>query len=209
MSGLPPPAAASRAPSRRTVLLAGLGALGTVVLSGSHAAATVDAGGRGAPAAEFFRSVRDYPMVAPPVRLRIPALGVDSPLPPLGRAPDRTIEVPVDFGVAGWFADGPRPGQAGPAVILGHVDSDTGPGVFHRLAQLAPGAEVTVQRADGSTVAFRVTDVQRVPKAGFPTQAVYGPSLRPSLRLVTCGGRFDPARRSYDDNVIVYADPTR
>ena len=74
-----------------------------------------------------FRSVRTYPEVAPPVRLRIPAARIDTPLQRLGRAADRTVEVPADFGVAGWFADGPRPGQAGPAVILGHVDSRSGP----------------------------------------------------------------------------------
>ena len=124
--------------------------------------------------------------------------------PPTGR-----VEVPADFGVAGWFADGPRPGQAGPAVILGHVDSRRGPGVFFPLAGLAPGTEVQVDRADGSTVAFRVTSVLKVPKAGFPTELVYGPTLQSSLRLVTCGGPFDHAAGSYRDNVIVSADPVR
>jgi sortase (surface protein transpeptidase) len=159
------------------------------------------------PAAESFRSVRTYQEVAPPVRLRIPAVGIDTPLQRLGRAADETIEVPADFGVAGWFVDGPRPGQAGPAVILGHVDSRRGPGVFYPLAGLRPGSDVQVDRADGSTVAFRVVDVQEVAKAAFPTQLVYGPTLQPSLRLVTCGGAFDRTAGSYRDNVIVSADP--
>ena len=77
--------------------------------------------------------------VAEPVRLRIPALGVDSPLLHLGLATDRSIEVPRDYGTAGWFSGGPRPGQPGPAVILGHVDSKAGPGVFYRLAELPVG----------------------------------------------------------------------
>jgi hypothetical protein len=191
--------------SRRTVLLAAVGALAATA-AGPVAAA--DPGRRTPPAAEAFRSVRSYPAVPPPVRLRIPAVSVDTPLQRLGRAPDGTVEVPTNFAVAGWFADGPRPGQAGPAVLLGHVDSASGPGVFLRLPELAPGADVRVDRADGSTIDFRVTAVQRVPKANFPTERVYGPTLEPSLRLVTCAGSFDRARRRYRDNVIVYAEPT-
>jgi hypothetical protein len=159
------------------------------------------------PAAEPFRSVRTYQEVALPVRLRIPGTRIDTPLQRLGRASDGTVEVPGDYGTAGWFADGPRPGQAGPAVILGHVDSRQGPGVFYPLAGLPRGTEILVDRADGSTAAFRVTDVLEVPKAGFPTELVYGPTLQPSLRLVTCGGPFDRAAGSYRNNVIVSADP--
>jgi hypothetical protein len=156
---------------------------------------------------DSFRSVRRFEDVAEPVRLRIPAAGVDTRLQRLGRAVDLSIDVPTDAGVAGWFAEGPRPGQSGPAVILGHVDSRTGPGVFFGLAGLRPGAEVLVDRADGSTAGFRVSRTQRVPKAAFPTELVYGPTLEPSLRLVTCGGSFDRTTGSYRDNVIVYADP--
>jgi hypothetical protein len=156
-----------------------------------------------------FRSIRTYQQVAPPVRLRIPALRIDTSLQGLGRAADRTVEAPADFGVAGWFTGGPRPGQAGPAVILGHVDSRRGPGVFYPLAGIAPGTEVHVDRADGSTVTFRVTGVQTVAKTGFPTEQVYAPTLQSSLRLVTCGGPFDHAAGSYRDNVIVSADPVR
>lgn len=163
--------------------------------------------GTGQPPDQPFRSVRTYREVAEPVRLRIPAVGIDTPLPHLGRAADGTVEVPVDFDVAGWFAEGPRPGEAGPAVVLGHVDSRNGPAVFHPLAGLDPGVEVLVDRADGSTVAFRVTGVLTVPKAGFPTALVYAPTLRPALHLVTCGGPFDHAAGSYRDNVIVSAEP--
>ena len=160
--------------------------------------------------AQPFHSVRTYQEeVAEPVRLRIPAVRIDTPLQRLGRAADRSVEVPTDFGTAGWFADGPRPGQNGPAVILGHVDSRTGPGVFYPLARLAPGSEVLVDRADGSTAAFRVSGVMTVPKTGFPTEQVYAPTLRSSLRLVTCGGPFDHAAGSYRDNVIVSADPVQ
>ena len=154
-----------------------------------------------------FHSVRSYADVAEPVRLRVPALGIDAPLTHLGVAPDQTIEVPADFAVPGWFDQGPRTGTAGPAVILGHVDSKAGPAVFYRLNRLPVGAEVFVDRADGSTVDFRVRGTQHVAKTAFPTDLVYAPTLEPSLRLVTCGGPFDHTRSSYLDNVIVYADP--
>jgi sortase (surface protein transpeptidase) len=204
----------TRSVSRRIVLVAALAPFSVAAVAGSQGTATSDdvrtiAAVSPAPPSVVgsFRSVRSYEEVAAPVRLRIPAARVDTPLQRLGRAADATIEVPSDFGVAGWFGEGPRPGQAGPAVILGHVDSHTGPGVFYQLAGLAKGAEVDVDRADGSTATFRVTGLQRVPKAGFPTDLVYGPTLEPSLRLVTCGGSFDRATGSYLDNVIVYADP--
>lgn len=151
--------------------------------------------------------MRTYPAVAEPVRLRIPALGVDSTLQRLDRLADGTIAVPGRPDRAGWYAQGPRPGQPGPAVVLGHVDSRTGPGVFFGLAGIRPGAMVHVDRADRSTVAFRVTEVSRVPKSRFPTDLVYAPTLEPTLRLVTCGGGFDESQRSYRDNVIVYATP--
>jgi sortase (surface protein transpeptidase) len=156
-------------------------------------------------AADAFRSARTYPSVAAPVRLRIPALGLDSPLQSLGRQRDGSMAVPTSPDSAGWYREGPRPGQPGPAVLLGHVDSRTGPGVFHNLARLPRGAVIAVDRADGSTVEFRVTGVSRVPKVSFPTDLVYAPTLEPALRLVTCGGSFDRKRRSYRDNVIAFA----
>ena len=149
------------------------------------------------PMAGTFRSVRSYAQVPEPVRLRIPAAGVDTALVRLGRAADGSIEVPAQFDVAGWYDEGPRPGQPGPAVVLGHVDSRTGPAVFFRVAALPRDAQVLVDRADGSTVVFRVSGTQRVPKVEFPTDRVYGPTLEPSLRLVTCGGSFDRVRGNH------------
>ena len=160
-----------------------------------------------APAIASFRSSRTYDQVALPVRLRIPVLGVNTPLGRLGRQPDGAIAVPDSPTVAAWFDEGPRPGQPGPAVVVGHVDSTRGPGVFFRLNQMKAGQAVYVDRADGSTVAFAVTSVARVPKTEFPTEKVYSPTLHPSLQLVTCGGSFDHSRRSYVDNVIVFTAP--
>jgi Sortase domain len=152
-----------------------------------------------------FHSVRTYDQPARPVRLQIPAIAVSTPLVPLGRLPDGSIEVPHDWDTAGWYDRGPRPGQPGPAVILGHVDSKTGPAVFYRLRALRPRDIVRVSLADGRTLVFRVQRLERYPKNEFPTQAVYFPTLNRELRLITCGGDFDYARGSYRDNIVVYA----
>jgi sortase family protein len=141
----------------------------------------------------------------PPVRIEIPAIGVSSALVRLGLNPDGTMQVPVDYARAGWFTGGPAPGDTGPAVIAGHVDSRSGPAVFYRLRELRGGDAINIVRADGSTARFVTDEVVRYPKRAFPTQAVFGPVPDPALRLITCGGRFDRARRSYDDNVIVTA----
>jgi sortase (surface protein transpeptidase) len=141
----------------------------------------------------------------PPVRIEIPAIGVSSALVRLGLNTDGTMQVPGDYGVAGWFTGGPAPGDTGPAVIAGHVDSRSGPAIFYRLGALRPGDAIKIIRADGTTARFVADDVARFPKQAFPTQAVFGPTPDPVLRLITCGGRFDRARRSYVDNVIVTA----
>jgi sortase (surface protein transpeptidase) len=157
--------------------------------------------------ADSFQPIRDYEQVALPVRLRIPALRVDTGLLRLGRVEDGTIAVPDSNELAGWYEEGPRPGQPGPAVILGHVDSKEGPAVFYALRRLPIGSDIHADRADGSTVTFRVTGRSQVPKTNFPSDLVYGATLEPSLRLVTCGGEFDRHAGSYLDNVIVYAEP--
>jgi len=152
-----------------------------------------------------YRAPRDYAAVAAPVRLRIPAIGVRTSLERLGRAGDGTVQVPRRWERAGWYTEGFRPGQPGPAVILGHVDSKSGPAVFFKLRNLRPGASVLVDRADGTTARFRVTGVERYRKTRFPSDLVYFPTLEPSLRLVTCGGTFDSTSGHYRDNVIALA----
>jgi LPXTG-site transpeptidase (sortase) family protein len=160
------------------------------------------------PAADDFKSVRTYATVPLPSRLRIPAIGLTTPpLEQLGRAADKSIALPTRPELAGWFKGGPRPGQPGPAVIIGHVDWDHSPAVFFRLREMKPGQAVYVDRADGSTQEFRVTQVRQVAKDDFPTQDVYAPDLESSLRLITCGGQFDYSTHNYLDNVIVFASP--
>ena len=149
----------------------------------------------------------DGPAPAPaPVRLTIPAIGVDSELMPLGLRADGSLEVPPSGFPAGYYSGAPMPGELGPAVLAGHVDWDRRPGVFVDLRVLAPGDTVRVARADGSTAVFRVTDVQQHAKDAFPTDQVYGDIDHAGLRLITCGGDFDPRERSYEDNVVVFAE---
>jgi Sortase domain len=143
--------------------------------------------------------------VARPVWLTIPVIGVRTRLITLGLTADGAMQVPSSTAVAGWYTGSPRPGAIGPAVIAGHVDSLTGPGVFYRLSELRPGDRVYIRRADGTTVEFRVTAVQIYLKAYFPTNAVYGPTPDAELRLITCGGTFDYATGHYLSNVIVYS----
>ena len=144
--------------------------------------------------------------VGDPVAIRIPSLDVRSDLIPLGLADDGTIEVPPTAQQAGWFTGSPAPGSPGAAVILGHVDSHTGPGVFHRLQELDPGAEVLVDSSAG-VLSFVVSHVQQVPKDEFPSDAVYQSVPEPALRLVTCGGTFDHQSGHYRDNIVVYLTP--
>jgi hypothetical protein len=145
---------------------------------------------------------------SPPVAVEIPSIGVSSRLIRLGLNPDGTMEVPRDYDLAGWFTGGAMPGEDGPAVISGHVDSKSGPAVFYRLRDLRRGDAVRVRRADGRWLAFEVTGSARYAKAEFPTEAVFGPVTGPVLRLITCGGAFDRSSGHYLDNVVVTATPT-
>lgn len=140
-----------------------------------------------------------------PVRVVVPAIGVDSPLMGLGLNPDGTMQVPPAAFPAGWYMASPTPGERGPAVLAGHVDWASQHGVFHDLAALHPGDVVMVVRTDTSTATFRVASVRQYPKDAFPTAAVYGDTADPELRLITCGGDFDRATGHFVDNVVVFA----
>jgi hypothetical protein len=142
---------------------------------------------------------------APPVRIEIAAIGVSAAVISLGLNRDGSLEVPSRFEDTGWWSGGARPGERGPAVIAGHVDSRTGPAVFFRLDRLRARDPIVVVRRGGSRVRFLVQRVARYRKAAFPTAAVYGPTRGPTLRLITCSGAFDAASGHYLDNTVVYA----
>jgi LPXTG-site transpeptidase (sortase) family protein len=144
-----------------------------------------------------------------PVHLSIPAIGVDTPVFPIGLAPDGTLAVPQPgprLNTAAWFENSPTPGQPGPSIIEGHVDSVDGPSVFLRLGDIEPGDRVVVERADGRTLTFEVNAVRDFLKSEFPTTLVYGGDQlsQPSLRLITCSD-FDTSIQHHIGNEVVFA----
>jgi len=147
--------------------------------------------------------------VASPVSLTIPLISVKTNLITLGLAQGGAMQVPSSTTVAGWYTGSPRPGSIGSSIIVGHIDSTSGPGVFYRLTELRSGDDVFVKRADGTTAEFRVTSIQTYLKDQFPTEKVYGPTPDAELRLITCGGAFDPATGHYLSNIVVYATEVR
>ena len=146
-----------------------------------------------------------------PTDITIKKIGVAAKLMSLGVDGAGMIEVPplTQAGLAGWYRLGPSPGEIGNSVIVGHVDSHvTGPAVFFELGALKAGDKIQVTRKDGTVAEFTVDGVKSYPKVSFPTDLVYGPSDKAGLRLVTCGGQFDQKKRSYPDNIIVFATGT-
>jgi hypothetical protein len=145
-----------------------------------------------------------------PVSIAIESIGLRAWVDQIGLAPDGTLEeqpFPTASDAA-WYRLGPAPGQVGPAVITGHVDTKHDVAVFFYLSRLRPGDRVVITRADGHTVTFTVDWLGSFPKSNFPTQSVYGPTSYPAFRLITCGGVFDRAAGSYHDNIVVFAHLT-
>ena len=140
---------------------------------------------------------------ARPFWISIPAAGVESPVDAVGSTPNG-ITLP-DTGRTGWWQGGPRPGEDGRAVIVGHLDSLDGPDVFAKAPELGKGDAIEVRDHSGRTHRYAVVGVTRVRKAEFPTADVYGPAPRPVLVLVTCGGPYDESIGHYRDNVLIYA----
>ncbi len=139
------------------------------------------------------------------MRLVIPSLGVSTTVGELGLQPDGEVMVPATVTSVGWYRYGPTPGQVGSSVILGHVDSFRGPGVFFELKTVRAGGLIRVVLADGATVRFVVTRVVEYTKATFPDRLVYGSHGTRVLNLVTCGGVFDHATGHYESNIVVYS----
>lgn len=140
-----------------------------------------------------------------PTRVRIPKIGVDSSLESLALGAGGELTAPVDFDLAGWYSGGVVPGEIGPAIIAGHVDSVTKPAVFARIGELSPGDEVIVTPASGAELTFTITGSTQSSKSNFPTDEVYRNVPRPELRLITCAGDFDSSIGHYTDNLILFA----
>jgi hypothetical protein len=143
-----------------------------------------------------------------PVSVGIPAIGVRASIIQLGLQADGTMAVPplAHPFLAGWFDQGPTPGQRGTSVIVGHVDAaGVGPAVFYQLGELRPGDRIYITLADRRIAVFAVWAAALYPKAGFPAATVYGYTRQPSLRLITCGGIFNPQTGHYLSNIVVFA----
>lgn len=142
----------------------------------------------------------------PVLSLDIPALELDEDLIELGIDDEHRLEVPDEPERVGWFTEGAGPGEIGPTVVVGHLDSNEGPAVFARLPELTPGDEMTLTDDAGAAVRYRVVETEDVPKDRFPTWAVYDSSAQDTLRLITCTGPWDPTEGAHRDNRIVYAE---
>ncbi|WLW51889.1 class F sortase [Streptomyces sp. YU58] len=190
----------------------GGGSGGPAADHGSTGTPTTTEGPTGTPSAGDSGATAKSPQArarSVPVGLRIPAIGVDTPVMRLGLAPDGSVRVPpiTADDRAGWYEHSPTPGQTGPSVILGHVTvGKYGDGVFRHLDRLRRGERIEARLENGTTAEFAVTDVRTVAKADFPAEDVYGNVDRPELRLITCGGPLD--EDGYRDNVIVFAVAT-
>jgi sortase (surface protein transpeptidase) len=194
-------------------------AVAQVARTGPYSPPTVGPGGPGVPlTAAAPTAPPPSPAIQPapalttakgvrPKRLQIERIGVNAPIRSVGVTKTKAIQVPPlnRPQVAGWYRLGPIPGQLGPAVILGHVNTRRGPAVFSRLRELQRGDKIQVALSDGSLAEFTVDGVEQVGKSAFPTSRVYGNVDAASLRLITCGGVFNPKSRSYTDNIIIYA----
>jgi LPXTG-site transpeptidase (sortase) family protein len=146
------------------------------------------------------------PVAVAPVALRIPSLGVDAPVRAVGVDAIGEMEVPAATDV-GWYRFGPAPGDDGSAVLAAHVDYDGRRGVFFALRQLQPGSRVDVTLADGSVQGYEVERVAQIAKGDLAASGVFDRTGPPRLALITCGGTFDAAARSYRDNIVAYAAP--
>jgi hypothetical protein len=146
--------------------------------------------------------------LSPPASLSIPTLGISTALQPLGLLADGSLQSPSRWDTAGWFDGGVVPGQVGPAVIAGHIDSTQGPAIFYRLRELTIGAPVLVTERDGTVLTFVVDTTEAFAKSQFPTGNVYGPTPDAELKLITCTGTFDPSAHSYRSNLVVTAHLT-
>jgi hypothetical protein len=178
---------------------------------GDDGQATGQATGRGVPSVAASQlpglpSDLRYGIGPRPSGLTVTGIGVRSEVIPIGLDANRALQVPRRADIVGWWSGGSIPGEIGPTVLVGHYDSRVSSGVFARLKELTIGDLIVVSQSDGAQYTYYVTDVQHLSKTAFPTERVYGRTPGSTLRLVTCGGRFDRRTGHYVDNTIVYAE---
>ncbi|MFE3168088.1 class F sortase [Streptomyces sp. NPDC059224] len=184
----------------------------TVALLGGHGRASDAAGRTPAESADAApsrqaRQTGEALSRSAPTRLLIPKIAVDAPFTTLTLAPSGQLEPPpaADTNLVGWYAEGPAPGEAGTAIIAGHVDTKISAAVFVRLAELEPGDGFSVLRADGTKADFVVDSADTFAKDDFPSERVYADTNRPEVRLITCAGDYDHDAKDYTENLVVFA----
>lgn len=163
----------------------------------------------------LFSYLKDKPLVnsaaveseplSPAAKIVIEKIGVDAPVVPVGLTPSNELQVPAKPFDVGWYQYFPTPGEKGPAIMVGHLDSVFGPAVFARLGELEAGDVVTVVNREGEEIKFEVENVKNVEQNNFPTQEVYGEIDYPGLRIITCSGKFNPFKARYSHNLVVFA----
>ncbi len=140
-----------------------------------------------------------------PTKLSIPSIDLEASFEdPLSLDESGALNVPKAYDTVGWYEHSPTPGELGPSVIIGHVDSYTGPAVFFSLGQVSEGDLINIEREDGSTVVFEILGFERVEQAEFPLEKVYGAIEYAGIRLITCTGIYDKGEQRYSHNLIVY-----
>ena len=217
-SSRPPAAAGSTQPDQRTVerspaSVAQRTASGPASLSGPVSPPGSTGGLDAVKPTSWEGTLPDGALAVPaqratPVRVRIPALGIDALVAGVGVEPDGALALPADVETVAWFAGGPVPGQSGSSVLAAHVDYNGGKGVFFGLASVPDGAAVEVERSDGSKTIFHTVGRARsYAKSSLPIDRLFRRGADPVLTLITCGGTFDAGSRSYEDNIVVTAVP--
>ncbi len=143
---------------------------------------------------------------AQPVRITVAALDIDASIRPVGVEADGEMEIPGATEV-GWYRYGSRPGDNGSAVLAAHVDFNGEVGVFFDLGKADAGDIVDITYSDESVRSFVVTERSQYEKQSLPFDEIFRREGDPSLVLITCGGDFNPSLRSYEDNVVLFAEP--
>ncbi len=142
-----------------------------------------------------------------PVRLRIPALGIDAAVQHVGLGKSGAMAVPTNYSDVAWYRYGPAPGALGSAVVDGHVDNGLSlPGVFKHLNDIKVGDRLEVVAASGAVKTFKVTDVKTYPYDAVPTELIFNRGDTARLNLITCEGAWVPGKKTYDERLVVFSE---
>jgi sortase A len=147
-----------------------------------------------------------YTYIANPVRVTVPAIGVDANVQDVGMADDGSMGVPVGYDDVAYYTLSVSPGIPGYSAFTGHISSIYFPGVFYNIDGLSKGNTIHVFGDDGAELVFQVTEVDRYPADNFPLNKIFGPNISaPGVALITCGGDWDPVAHLFADRIVVLA----